>query len=138
RSSTFRANTARQAGLRTTRRATAMRACVGVALAVVATGAGAAPAQGRNIGSDDEIVLTGTVRVPRGEHADRILIGDGKVEIDGHVDGVGLALDAPVRVAVHAVIDGDVISVNGTVSVERGAILNHDLVYFDDKPNVRP
>jgi hypothetical protein len=96
-----------------------------------------APANARNIGSDDELVLTGTVRIPRGEHADRILIGDGRVEIDGHVDGVVLALDAPIRIGRHAVIDGNVISVSRRVTVERGAILNHDLIYFDKKPVVR-
>jgi cytoskeletal protein CcmA (bactofilin family) len=105
---------------------------------LAALAAGAAPAQARNIGPDDEIVLTGTVRVPRGEHADRILIGDGRVDIDGHVDGVVFALDAPVRIGRHAVIDGDVIAVSRRVTVERGAILNHDLVYLDDKPIVRP
>jgi cytoskeletal protein CcmA (bactofilin family) len=90
-----------------------------------------------NIGSDDEIVLTGTVRIPRGEHADRILIGDGRVEIDGQVDGVVLALDAPIRIGRHANIDGDVISLSGRVTVERGAVLNNDLIYFDKKPVVR-
>jgi hypothetical protein len=107
-----------------------------VSVAVVL--AGSAPAEARNIGSDDEIVLTGTVRIPRGEHADRILIGDGRVEIDGHVDGVVLALDAPIRIGRHAVIDGNVVSMSRRVTVERGAILNHDLIYFDRKPDVRP
>ena len=90
-----------------------------------------------NIGSDDEIVLTGTVRIPRGEHADRILIGDGRVDIDGQVDGVVLALDAPIRIGRHANIDGDVISLSRRVTVERGAVLNHDLIYGDEKPIVR-
>jgi hypothetical protein len=109
-----------------------------VVIASVAVVLGApAPANGRNIGSDDELVLTGTVRIPRGEHADRILIGDGRVEIDGQVDGVVLALDAPIRIGRHAVIDGNVISVSRGVTVERGAILNRDLIYFDKKPVVR-
>jgi cytoskeletal protein CcmA (bactofilin family) len=95
-----------------------------------------APAGARNIGSDDEIVITGTVRVPRGEHADRVVIGDGRVEIQGHVDGVILAFDAPVHIARGAVVDGDVISISRKVTVDTGATLNNDLIYFDDKPSV--
>lgn len=108
-----------------------------MALAALATLAMPAPAPARNIGSDDEIVLTGTVRIPRGEHADRILIADGRVEIAGHVDGVVLALDAPVHIARTAVIDGNVISLSKRVTVARGATLNHDLIYADEKPVVR-
>lgn len=94
------------------------------------------PAGARNIGSDDETVITGTVRVPRGEHADRIVIGDGRVQVDGHVDGVILAFDAPIHIARGAVVDGDVISVSRRVTVDAGATLNKDLIYFDDKPVV--
>jgi hypothetical protein len=81
-------------------------------------------------------VITGTVRVPRGEHADRIVIADGRVEISGHVDGVVLAIHAPVHIARTAVIDGNVISLSKRVTVARGAILNHDLIYADEKPTV--
>jgi hypothetical protein len=81
-------------------------------------------------------VITGTVRIPRGEHADRILIADGRVEIAGHVDGVVLALDAPVHIARTAVIDGNVISLSKRVTVAPGATLNHDLIYADEKPVV--
>jgi len=81
-------------------------------------------------------VVTGTVRVPRGEHADRIIIADGRVDIDGAVDGIVLALDAPVHIGRHAVIDGDVISLSQRVTIEPGATLNQDLVYVDDKPVV--
>jgi hypothetical protein len=81
-------------------------------------------------------VITGTVRVPRGVHADRILIADGRVEISGHVDGVVVALDAPVHVARTAVIDGNVISLSRRVTVDRGATLNHDLIWADEKPVV--
>ena len=95
-----------------------------------------APASARNIGSDDEVVITGTVRVPRGEHADRVVIGDGRVEIEGHVDGVIVALDAPVHIGSGAVVDGDVISISRRVTVDPGATLNKDLVYYDDKPVV--
>jgi hypothetical protein len=108
--------------------------------AVVLTGVAllgaAAPASARNIGPDDELVLTGTVRVPRGEHADRIVIGDGRVFVDGEVDGVIFALDAPVHIGRHAVINGDVISISRRVTLERGAILNDDLIYLHEKPLV--
>jgi hypothetical protein len=93
-----------------------------------------APALARDIGADDELVITGTVRIPRGEHADRILIADGRVEIAGHVDGVVLAADAPVHIAGTAVIDGNVISLSRRVTVDRGAILNHSLIWGDEKP----
>jgi cytoskeletal protein CcmA (bactofilin family) len=89
-----------------------------------------------NIGSDDEVVITGTVRVPRGEHADRIVIADGRVDVEGAVDGIILALDAPVHIGRHAVIDGDVIALSQRVTIEPGATLNQDLVYVDHKPVV--
>jgi hypothetical protein len=93
-------------------------------------------ASARDIGADDEVVITGTVRVPRGEYADRVLIADGRVEIDGTVDGVVLALDAPVHIGPHAEVDGDVISLSQPITLEPGARINNDLVYFDDKPVV--
>jgi len=96
----------------------------------------AAPASARDIGADDEIVITGTVLVPRHQHADRILIADGRVDIAGHVDGVVLALDAPVHIRRTAVIDGNVISLSKRVTVDRGAIVNHDLIWADEKPVV--
>jgi cytoskeletal protein CcmA (bactofilin family) len=108
-----------------------------IALAAVTLAVAApTPASARNIGSDDEIVVTGTVRVPRGEHADRILIGDGRVEVAGAVDGVILALDAPVHIGRHAVVDGDVVALSQRVTVDRGATLNRDLVYLGKKPVV--
>jgi hypothetical protein len=75
----------------------------------------AAPASARDIGSDDELVINGTVRIPRGQHADRIVIADGRVEVNGAVDG-------------------DVISLSQRVTVDRGATLNDDLVYVGKKP----
>jgi hypothetical protein len=95
-----------------------------------------APALARDIGPDDEIVITGRVRVPRGEHADRVVIGDGRVDVRGHVDGVILALDAPVHIHGGAVVDGNVISISRRVTVDSGATLNDDLIYFDEKPAV--
>jgi hypothetical protein len=94
------------------------------------------PSFARNIGPDDEIVITGTVRVPRGEHADRVLIGDGRVDIQGHVDGAILAIDAPVHIARGAVVGGTVISIARRVTVDAGATLNNDLIYVDEKPRV--
>jgi hypothetical protein len=94
------------------------------------------PASGRNIGSDDEFVITGTVRVPRGEHADRVVIGDGRVDIKGHVDGLILAFDAPVHLARGAEVDGKVISVARRVTIDAGATVNNDVIYLDEKPSV--
>lgn len=95
-----------------------------------------AAAGARDIGADDELVITGTVRIPRGQYADRIVIVDGRVEVQGHVDGVLIAVDAPVRIGPRAVIDGDVISLAQRVTVDRGATLNKDLIWADDKPSV--
>jgi hypothetical protein len=95
-----------------------------------------ASAVARNIGPDDEIVITGTVRVPHGEHADRVVIGDGRVDIHGHVDGVILAIDAPVHIARGAVVDGKIIAIARRVTVDAGATLNNDLIYVDKKPRV--
>jgi hypothetical protein len=112
-------------------RATAALLVAGALLAVVP-----APSLARDIGPDDEIVVTGTVRVPRGEHADRVVIGEGRVSIDGHVDGVILAFDAPVHISRGAVVDGKVISLARRVTVDAGATLNNDLIYLDEEPRV--
>jgi hypothetical protein len=111
---------------------TAALVLVGVATLLAAP----ASATARDIGADDEVVITGTVRVPRGEHVDRIVIGDGRVDIEGHVEGLVLAIDAPVHIGRRAVIDGDVVSGARPVTLEPGATLNRDLIYLDDKPVV--
>jgi len=64
------------------------------------------------------------------------VIGDGRVDIEGHVEGVVLAVDAPVHIGRHAIIDGDVVSGARPVTLEPGATLNSDLLYVDDKPAV--
>ena len=103
---------------------------------VAALLASPASATARDIGPDDEVVITGTVDVARGEFVDRIVIGDGRVDIEGHVEGIVLALDAPVHIGRHAVVDGDVVAGARPVTLEPGATLNQDLIYLDDKPVV--
>ncbi len=113
-----------------------MRTAALVLVGVAALLASPASAMARDIGPDDEVVITGTVRVPRGEHVDRIVIVDGRVDIEGHVEGVVFALDAPVHIGRRAVIDGDVVAGARPVTLEPGATLNQDLIYVDDKPVV--
>ena len=61
-----------------------------------------------DIGADDEVVVTGTVTVPKGTHVDRIWIVDGKINMAGHSEGSIAAVNAPIRIS--GTVDGDVIS----------------------------
>jgi cytoskeletal protein CcmA (bactofilin family) len=94
----------------------------------------AAPARAADIGPDDEVVITGTVNVPRGKHVDRVWIVDGVVNVAGHSDGSIVALRAPVRIS--GTVDGDVIGIAKPITLTRSAQVNGDIVYADERPAI--
>lgn len=100
---------------------------------LVALSAGA-PADAANIGRDDEVVVTGTVRVPKGTHVDRVWIIDGAVNVAGHSEGSIVAIRAPVRIS--GIVDGDVIGLAKRITLTPSAQVNGDIVYADKRPVV--
>jgi cytoskeletal protein CcmA (bactofilin family) len=95
-----------------------------------------APAHASDIGADDEILITGTVTVPRGQYVDRIWIADGKVDVSGHSEGSIVAISAPVRIS--GTVDGDVITLAKRITLTPSATINGDLIYADERPIVPP
>jgi cytoskeletal protein CcmA (bactofilin family) len=93
-----------------------------------------APARAADIGPDDEVLVTGTVKVPKGEHVDRIWIVDGKVQVAGHSEGSIVAISAPVRIS--GTVDGDVIGLAKRITLTPSATINGDLIYADERPIV--
>jgi hypothetical protein len=97
----------------------------------------AAPgARAADIGPDDEIVLTGTVVVPTGEHADRIWIGDGEVYVAGRSAGSIVAIHAPVRIS--GLVEGDVIGLSQRITLTPGAVVDGDLIWAGERPVIPP
>ncbi len=105
-----------------------MRRVLGLALLLVLAGAG--PAQA----GDDQIVISGDVHVARGEKLDDVLVVDGRVTIDGRLEGELIAISAPVRIS--GTVDGDVVALTDRAVIERGARIGGDLVYADKRPRV--
>jgi cytoskeletal protein CcmA (bactofilin family) len=91
-----------------------------------------APARAADIGADDEILITGTVKVPKGQYVDRIWIADGEVDVAGHSEGSIVAISAPVRIS--GTVDGDVIGLAKRITLTRSATINGDLIYGDERP----
>jgi hypothetical protein len=88
----------------------------------------AAPAQA----SDDQVVITGDVRVDRGETVGDVIVVDGSVRIDGRVTGDVVAVSAPVR--INGPVEGDVVGVAERVFIGPGGRVSGDLSYGDKKP----
>jgi len=107
----------------------------GLAVAVLAVALAApAPAGAADIGPDDEVVITGTVNVPKGKHVDRVWIVDGIVNVAGHSEGSIVALRAPVRIS--GIVDGDVIAIAKPITLTPSAQVNGDIVYADERPAI--
>src|SRR5918912_906762 len=79
--------------------------------------AGPAPASARPGKPKDQIVITGSVTVPRDRVVDTIVIADGTVTVSGRVDG-------------------DLVTVTKRAHLLAGARVRHDLIYGDKKPVV--
>jgi cytoskeletal protein CcmA (bactofilin family) len=107
------------------------RALILVALlALVALAAPAAADAKRK----DQVVISGTVDVPKGATAGDIVIVDGPVRIAGHVTGDVVAVAG--KVTISGQVDGDVVTVANRLRLLEGAHVRGDVSYGDEKPVV--
>jgi cytoskeletal protein CcmA (bactofilin family) len=82
----------------------------------------------------DQIVISGSVNVAKGQTARDIVIVDGPVRIDGHVTGDVFAIAGRVRIS--GTVDGDVVTVANRLRLLEGARVKGDVSYGDEKPVV--
>lgn len=114
------------------RMATVRRAlALGVAaIAVLAPGAAAALAQDAEEGAarepEAQVVLSGTVTVPRGREVDEIVVFHGRATVGGVALGDVIVLDGPI--VVQGQVSGSVIAVNGDVTLGPGAQVGGDVM----------
>jgi carbonic anhydrase/acetyltransferase-like protein (isoleucine patch superfamily) len=109
----------------------AVRACVllfafacGLLLAV------AAPASAADAGEpQDQIVLSGTVDVPRGREVGEVVVLHGSVTVEGVVHGDVVVLDG--RISVTGQVSGAVVAINGPVFVGPDAQIVGDVLVRD-------
>lgn len=106
-------------------------AAVAILLAVLALPAAAGASSGKG---KDQVVITGSVNVPRGKTVKTIVIVDGPVTIDGHVTGDVVSVHGTVTVSGR--VDGDLATVTKRAHLLAGAHVGHDLLYGDKKPTV--
>lgn len=97
-------------------------------ISVLAVLALAGPAQASN----DQVVITGDVNVPRGQTVGDIVIVDGSVRIQGRVTGDVIAVSAPVR--INGPVEGDVVGLAERVVIGPGGRVSGDLSYADKDP----
>ena len=106
-------------------------AAAAVVLGVLALPATAGASGGKG---KDQVVITGSVNVPRGKTVKTIVIVDGPVTIDGHVTGDVVSIHGTVTVSGR--VDGDLATVTKRAHLLAGAHVRHDLLYGDKKPTV--
>lgn len=101
-----------------------------LSVAVIALGATAALAQDGGEGAarepEAQVVLSGSVTVPRGREVDEIVVFHGRVTVGGVALGDVLVLDGPI--VVNGQVSGSVIAVNGDVTLGPGAQVRGDVM----------
>jgi cytoskeletal protein CcmA (bactofilin family) len=100
------------------------RAIVIAALAGLGLVASAAPAAAL-VDPPDQVVLTGSVVVPRGVEAGEVVVLRGSARVDGIVRGDVVVVDGPI--VVHGQVSGSVIAVDGRVVLGSSAQVNGDV-----------
>ncbi len=106
----------------TARRSFFLFAMVAAALAVAAPALAAESPPSH----PDQIVLSGTVNVPRGKEVGEVVVLHGAVQIGGVADGDVVLLDG--NIVVQGQVSGSVIAVNGTVSLGPNAQVGGDVM----------
>jgi cytoskeletal protein CcmA (bactofilin family) len=100
-------------------------------LVVLAWAPGAAGAAGRYGSSEgDQIVLSGTVAVPRGVSVGEVVVLHGRAVIQGVARGDVVVVDGPI--VVQGQVSGSVVAVNGTVSLGPDAQVRGDVMASGD------
>jgi cytoskeletal protein CcmA (bactofilin family) len=102
---------------------------IGLIALVVPAFASAAGGKGK-----DQIVVTGSVDVPKDRTVHTVVIVDGPATIAGHVTGDVVAVHG--KVTLSGQVDGDVSTVTKRARLLPGAHVRHDLLYGDKKPIV--
>jgi hypothetical protein len=101
-------------------------------IALAAALVGAAPARA----GDDQVVISGDVKVGRGETLDDVVVVDGNVDVRGRLEGELIALSAPVSIT--GTVDGDVVALTERAVIGPRARIGGDLIYSDEKPDIAP
>ncbi len=88
--------------------------------------------------TDDAVVVTGRVDVPRGERAGTVVVVHGDVDVQrgGVVEEDVVVVDGDVRVAGR--IDGDLVTLAGRALILRGGEVGGTVRYGDKRPQVAP
>ena len=78
------------------------------------------------IAAEDQIVLAGTVTVPRGERVGEVVVFSGRVTVHGVVTGDVVILEGPVTVTGQ--VNGSVIAADGVVRLAESARVGGDVL----------
>jgi cytoskeletal protein CcmA (bactofilin family) len=82
----------------------------------------------------DQVVISGSVEVPKGKTAGDIVIVDGPVRIAGHVTGDVVAIAG--KVTISGEVDGDVLTVANRLRLLPNGHVHGDVSYADKKPQI--
>lgn len=75
--------------------------------------------------SDDQIVLSGSVAVPRGQTVGEVVVFTGRVVVHGVVEGDVVVFEGPITVTGH--VTGSVIAADGVVTLAESARIGGDV-----------
>jgi hypothetical protein len=75
--------------------------------------------------AEDQVVLAGSVLVPRGERVGEVLVFTGSVVVNGVVEGDVVVFEGPVTIAGH--VTGSVIAADGPVTLAESARIGGDV-----------
>lgn len=89
----------------------------------------AAPAAAASSEPQDQIVLSGTVDVPRGQEVGEVVVLHGTVSVEGVVRGDVVVLDG--RISVTGQVSGAVVAISGPVSIGPDAQIGGDVIVRD-------
>jgi hypothetical protein len=105
-------------------RALLLALACGLLLALAAPAAAAAASE-----PQDQIVLSGTVDVPRGQEVGEVVVLHGSVSVEGVVRGDVVVLDG--RISVTGQVSGAVVAISGPVFVGPDAQIGGDVIVRD-------
>ena len=86
-----------------------------------------APTPGADVGrAEDQVVLSGTVTVPRGQSVGEVVVFHGRVFVEGVVAGDVVVLDGPV--VISGQVSGSVVAMNGPIRLGPTASVGRDVL----------
>jgi hypothetical protein len=84
----------------------------------------------------EQVVITGSITVPKAQTTSDLVIVDGPVTVAGRVKGDVVAVNGTATIS--GSVDGDVVSIAKQARLLPGARVDGDLIYADKKPVVAP